>query len=73
MMKGMGKEIASGVIMLGGVAVVIVAATESMPVLAGIGALAALGTGAYQAISAPRTPKSSSRGEDKSRIPVGHF
>jgi hypothetical protein len=54
MMAGMSKDIASGVIILGGVALVIVAAEASLPIVAGIGAIASAGTGLYQALSAPK-------------------
>lgn len=54
MISAMSKDIASGVIIIGGVALVIVAAEASLPIVAGIGAIASMGGGIYQAIAAPR-------------------
>ena len=56
MMKSMGREIASGVVFLGGVALVALTA-ESIPVLAGVGAVASLGAGIYQAVTAASSSK----------------
>jgi len=58
-MIGMVKDIASAVLILGGVAVTVVAAEASLPIVAGLGALTAAGTGVYQAISAPKRPHAS--------------
>lgn len=56
MIKEMGKEITSGVVFLGGVAVAALTA-ETLPVLAGLGALASLGAGVYQAVSSAARTK----------------
>lgn len=56
MMRGMGKDIASGIVFLGGVALA-VATVETLPIVAGIGAAASLGAGLYQAVSAAHKTK----------------
>lgn len=56
-MGGMAKDIAGAVLILGGVAVTVVAAEASLPFVAGLGALTAAGTGVYQALSAPKRPR----------------
>lgn len=56
-MKNMGKEIVAGIVFIGGVALAVVAAEVSAPILAGVGALAALGAGVYEASSAPKSSK----------------
>jgi len=53
-MVGMMKDVASGVLILGGVAVTVVAAEASLPVVAALGAFTAAGTGVYQALSSPK-------------------
>jgi hypothetical protein len=62
MMKDMRKELASGLVIFVSVALVAVAAETSAPFIAGIGAVAALATGVYQAISSPKRPNFSRNG-----------
>lgn len=50
MIKGMTKELTTGAVFLGGVAVAALAA-DTIPVLAVAGALTSLGAGVYQAFS----------------------
>ncbi len=50
MIKGMGKELTTGLVFLGGIALAAVAA-DAIPVLAVAGALTSLGAGVYQAVS----------------------
>lgn len=52
--NSMVKDITSGVLILGGIATVAVAAELSAPVIATVGALTSVGTGLYQAITTPR-------------------
>jgi hypothetical protein len=55
------KDIAMGAIVLTGAVLVIVAAEVSAPLLAGVGAGAALSAGVYQALSAPPRKRSTSK------------
>jgi hypothetical protein len=55
-MIGIVRDVAGAVLILGGVVVTVVAAEASLPVVAGLGALTAVGTGMYQAISSPKRP-----------------
>ena len=52
--QSMVKDIASGVLILGGVATIVVAAELSAPVIATLGALTSIGTGVYQAVTTPK-------------------
>ena len=54
MITGMQKDIVSGVLALSGITLVLVAAEASLPVLAGVGAVAALGAGVYQVATSPK-------------------
>jgi len=58
----MAKDIVSGAIILGGVVVTIVAADASLPLVATVGALSAVGAGAYQAAAAPKRTRHHSKG-----------
>jgi hypothetical protein len=53
-MSNMQKDIASGIMILGGAALLVTGAEAAVPLVAGIGAAASLGAGLYQAISSPR-------------------
>lgn len=56
------RDVVSGAIILGGVAITVVAAEASAPLLATVGALAAVGAGAYQAVVAPKRTRHHSKG-----------
>ena len=63
-MKDMGKEIVSGLVIIAGASAIVVAGETSLPFLATIGALSALGAGVYSAVSAPRRNKETRRTPD---------
>lgn len=48
------KDIAVGLVVVGGAVVVVIASEASIPFLAGAGAIASLGAGLYQAFVVPR-------------------
>lgn len=66
MIKDMGKELIIGFVFLGGVALA-VATVETIPFVAGIGAVASLGAGLYQAVSAAQQSKTA-REEESSHV-----
>jgi hypothetical protein len=65
MMKDMVKEIAGGLVFLGGV-VLVVTTAETLPVVAGIGAVTSLGAGVYQAYTSAHRTKLAKEAESNS-------
>ena len=53
----MSKEIATGILIVGGAIMIVVGAEVAIPAVAFVGAGAALGAGVVQAISAPRNKR----------------
>jgi hypothetical protein len=62
MIKGMGKELTTGLVFLGGVAVAALAA-DALPALAVAGALTSLCAGVYQAVSSASHSKAAKETE----------
>jgi hypothetical protein len=65
----MSNEIFSGIVIIGGVAMLVIGAESSLPLVAGIGAAATLGAGAAQAFYVPRRKANSAQNGDAAPPP----